>query len=210
VENVKGSKVTRSERAALTRARMLDAAYALFCEIGFRASTMTAIAERAGVAVQTLYFTFHTKDELIQAVHDRTVLGDESLPPPMQPWYRAAVAAADVTEAVAEIVAGIGMILARVAPMVPAFHEVAADPAGEVWRHAQDLRRSGMADLVGELSQKATRTKGLSKGHADDLMYVYLGPELYRTLVLECGWSIADWSRWVERAILRDLFDIRT
>jgi AcrR family transcriptional regulator len=210
VENVKGSKVTRSERAALTRARMLDAAYALFCEIGFRASTMTAIAERAGVAVQTLYFTFHTKDELIQAVHDRTVLGDESLPPPMQPWYRAAVAATDVTDAVAEIVPGIGMILAGVAPMVPAFHEVAADPAGEVWRHAQDLRRSGMADLVDELSKKATRTKGLSKGHADDLMYVYLGPELYRTLVLECGWSIADWSRWVERAILRDLFDIRT
>ena len=189
---------------------MLDAAYALFCEVGFRAATMTAIAERAGVAVQTLYFTFHTKDELVQAVHDRTVLGEESLPPPMQPWYRAAVAATDVSGAVAELVPGIGAILARVAPMVPAFHEVAADPAGEVWRHAQDLRRSGMADLVGELSKKAARRKGLSGRRAADLMFVYLGPELYRTLVLECGWSFAEWSRWVERAILSDLFDIRT
>ena len=189
---------------------MLDAAYALFCEVGFRAATMSAIAERAGVAVQTLYFTFHTKDELVQAVHDRTVLGEESLPPPMQPWYRAAVAATDVSEAVAELVPGIGAILARVAPMVPAFHEVAADPAGEVWRHAQDLRRSGMADLVGELGKKAARRKGLSEGRAADLMFVYLGPELYRTLVLECGWSFAEWSRWVKRAILRDLFDIRT
>jgi hypothetical protein len=68
----------------------------------------------------------------------------------------------------------------------------------------------GMADLVGELSRKAARRKSLSERRAADLVFVYLGPEPYRTLVLECGWSIADWSRWVERAILRDLFDIRT
>ena len=60
--------------------------------------------------------------------------------------------------------------------MVPAFHEVAADPAGEVWRHAEGLRRSGMADLVGELSKKATRTKGLSKKHAADLFVRPSGP----------------------------------
>ena len=64
---------------------MLEAAYELFCSDGYRATTMEAIAERAGVAVQTLYFTFHTKDELFQAVHDHTVLGDDIVPPPMQP-----------------------------------------------------------------------------------------------------------------------------
>ena len=59
-------KISRQERAATTRRRMLDAAYDLFCEQGFRATTMDAIAQRAGVAVQTLYFTFHTKDALLQ------------------------------------------------------------------------------------------------------------------------------------------------
>ena len=68
---------------------MLAAAYDLFCELGFRAATMDAIAERAGVAVQTLYFTFHTKDELVQAVHEWTVLGDDPVAPPLQSWYRA-------------------------------------------------------------------------------------------------------------------------
>src|ERR1051325_4765243 len=93
---VKGQ--SRREKAAATRRRMLDAAYELFCRDGYRATTMEAIADRAGVAVQTLYFTFHTKDELFQAVHERTVLGDENLPPRMQPWYLAAVAAPDVRE----------------------------------------------------------------------------------------------------------------
>src|SRR6187399_1573894 len=80
---------SRQERAAGTRRRMLDAAYDLFCDQGFRATTMEAIAERAGVAVQTLYFTFHTKDELLQAVQDRAVLGDDvPTPPHEQPWFR--------------------------------------------------------------------------------------------------------------------------
>ena len=77
---------------------MLDAAYDLFCSDGYRPTTMEAIAERAGVAVQTLYFTFHTKDDLFQEVHERTVLGDENLPPPMQTWYLAAVASEDKLE----------------------------------------------------------------------------------------------------------------
>src|SRR3954471_19287535 len=99
---------------------MLDAAYVLFCEFGFRATTMDAIAERAGVAVQTVYFTFHTKDELFQAVHERTVVGDENVPPPMQPWYLEAIAADDIAVAVRRVARGLSTISRRVAPMIPA------------------------------------------------------------------------------------------
>ena len=91
---------------------MLDAAYELFCELGFRATKMEAIAERAGVAVQTLYFTFHTKDELIQAVHERTVLGDDAVPPPMQLWYHEVMTEPDITRAIHTLVTGISTILA--------------------------------------------------------------------------------------------------
>ncbi|MEO6627470.1 MAG: hypothetical protein ABIP03_02760 [Aquihabitans sp.] len=43
------------------------------------------------MAVQTLYLTFHTKDELLQAVQDWTVMGDEPIPPQLQEWHAAAV-----------------------------------------------------------------------------------------------------------------------
>ena len=134
---------------------MLDAAYELFCKDGYRATTMEAIAERAGVAVQTLYFTFHTKDELFQAVHERTVLGDENVLPPMQPWYRAAVASDDVRAAVRHICRGVLSISRRVAPMIPAFHAVACDPAGDVWERSERLRHEGMVQLVDALTKKA-------------------------------------------------------
>lgn len=204
---VKSPPTPRQQKAARTRARMLGAAYDLFCENGFRATTMDAIAQRSGVAVQTLYFTFHTKDQLVQAVHDRTVLGEDPIPPPQQPWFRAAAARTNVTEAVHDITVGTATILARVAPMVPAFHAVSADPAGEVWRHGQALRLEGMHDLLDVLTRSAQLRKGLSRSHAADVLFLTLGPETYRTLVLERGWTPAQWSAWAARAVLTELFD---
>lgn len=185
---------------------MLDAAYDLFCSDGYRTTTMEAIAERAGVAVQTLYFTFHTKDELFQAVHERTVLGDENLPPPMQPWYLDAVAADGLDGAVRHICRGVLSISRRVAPMIPAFHAVAGDPAGEVWVRSQQLRHDGMADLVAVLVKKAPLRKKVTKDHAADVLYLLLGPDLYWTMVVGRGWTERQLANWTERVILDDLF----
>jgi AcrR family transcriptional regulator len=204
VARVKGQ--SRQEKAAATRRRMLDAAYDLFCSDGYRATTMEAIAERAGVAVQTLYFTFHTKDELFQEVHERTVVGDENLPPPMQPWYLAAVAADDVGSAVRHVCRGVLTISRRVAPMIPAFHAVAGDPAGEVWERSQELRHDGMVEIVAILTRKASLRPGVTRSHAADVLFLLLGPELYRTMVIGRGWTERQLAAWTERVALDDLF----
>lgn len=204
--HVKGQ--SRQEKAAATRRRMLDAAYELFCSDGYRMTTMEAIAERAGVAVQTLYFTFHTKDELFQAVHERTVLGDENLPPPMQPWYLAAVAAEDINDAVRHICRGVLSISRRVARMIPAFHAVAGDPAGEVWERSQQMRYDGMVDLVAALAKKTPLRKNVTKDHAADVLYLLLGPDLYWTMVLGRGWTERQLANWTARVVLDDLFGL--
>jgi AcrR family transcriptional regulator len=206
VPDVKKPTVSRQERAALTRGRMLNAAYDLFCEQGFRATTMGGIAERAGVAVQTLYFTFHTKDALLQEVHDRTVLGDDATPPPQQPWHVAAMAEPDGRRALARIIEGVMAIQARVAPMIPVFQAVSGDAAGRVYRHGEELRRKGYEQLIDALGAKTPLRPGLTRTKACDLLFVILGPELYRSLVLECGWSQADWLAWATKALTRDLF----
>jgi AcrR family transcriptional regulator len=207
VDDVKAeARPTRREQAARTRARILDAAYDLFCESGFRATTMAAIATRAGVAVQTVYFTFHTKDELVQAIHERAVLGDETLPPPLQTWHTQAMEQPDIAAAVRGIVTGSATILARVAPMVPAYHAVAHEPAGRLWRRSEDLRLQGMLDLVGALSRKTPIPPDLTPQRAADVLFVLLGPDLYRTIVIERGWTCEEWARLIERSILREIF----
>ena len=51
----------RAAAARETRRRVVEAARDSFLELGYPATTMERIAAAAGVAVQTLYYTFRTR-----------------------------------------------------------------------------------------------------------------------------------------------------
>ena len=87
VKAVKQSRPTRRERAAKTRDRILEAATQVFVERGYAGARMADIAERGEVAVQTLYYTFSTKSDLLRACIARAVLGPDGVPPPEQPFW---------------------------------------------------------------------------------------------------------------------------
>lgn len=55
----------RQEQAAVTRRRILDAARLLFFREGYAATTLKAIAQEAGVAVQTVYAVFGSKATIL-------------------------------------------------------------------------------------------------------------------------------------------------
>lgn len=86
------------------------------------------------------------------------------------------------------------------------FHAVAADPAGEV------ASRRGVASTGYEHPRrrpvhKAKLRAGLTRRRAADVLILLLGPDAYRTLVLERGWSREQWAAWAERSILTELFE---
>jgi hypothetical protein len=43
---------------------------------------------------------------------------------------------------------------------------------------------------------------------AADVLYVLIGPDLYRTLLLERSWTKKEWAAWIERSILAELFNL--
>ncbi len=94
------AKTSRRAKAAATRRRILRAAHEEFLAHGFHGATMAAIARRAGVAVQTVYFVFRTKAELIGAVIDVAVLGEQDPTVPQDSgWWEAMEAEPDPAEA---------------------------------------------------------------------------------------------------------------
>ena len=206
---VKRPRSARDVRAAATRARMIRAAYELFSAEGHRATTMERIAKRAGVAVQTVYFTFHTKDELLQAVHEWAVLGDEPTIPAQQPWILVAMEQPDGREALCLAVAGIAEIEARVAPLIPVYHAVTQSPAGAVFRRSEVLRREGMAELAAALAAKTPLQTAMTLPRASDLLFVLTGPEVYRSFVQHAGWSHDQWIEWMSALLVRELFDTK-
>ncbi len=72
------SEATAPTKGEQTRALIIDAALSLFEESGYEASTMRAIAERAGVSVGNAYYYFSSKEELIQGFYDRNALQHEA------------------------------------------------------------------------------------------------------------------------------------
>jgi AcrR family transcriptional regulator len=67
----------RSARRELTRARLLDAAHAVFAEVGMDAASVETICDRAGFTRGAFYSNFESKDELFLALI--TQLADEKL-----------------------------------------------------------------------------------------------------------------------------------
>src|SRR5580698_9436616 len=107
--------MSRRDRARRTRIRMIRAAHQVFVDRGYSGASMAEIAKAAGVAVQTVYFTFHTKGELLSACYDTAVLGEEApLPPPLQPWHVRMMAARSGKVALRAFAEGNSTIVQRV------------------------------------------------------------------------------------------------
>ena len=101
-KSVKPQRTYRSERrrqqAAQTRERVLEAACALFVERGFDGATIAAIADRAGVAAETVYATFANKRMLLGELVRQAVRGEDPSPVVEQPGPLRVAAAADQRE----------------------------------------------------------------------------------------------------------------
>src|SRR6478672_5536731 len=70
------SSPLRAAQADRTRAQVLAAAATCFEESGWAGTTVAAIAERAGVAVETIYSGFGSKKAVLRQVIDVAVVGD--------------------------------------------------------------------------------------------------------------------------------------
>jgi len=184
---------------------MIRAAIEVFTETGYVGARMGDIADRAGVAVQTVYFTFHTKAELLQACFDFAVLGPERLPPLEQSFFADLSAARSGRAALAAFVHGNTAILERTAAIKEVAESAPHEPdAAAVVAHSEHLRRMGLAQIIELLADRFGLRPGLTGEDATDLLLVlsssatYLGLQRY-------GWSHEKYVAWLTDTLARQL-----
>ena len=201
-------KLSRRERAKATQWRIVEAAYTLFCDRGYAGTTMAQIADAAGVAVQTVYFTFHTKATLLSRAYDFAVMGKEPVDPRRQPWFAAMTAERDVTEALRHLVTGVGEITRRVTPLYLVARTAAdGDPdTARVMDFHERWRADGYREMVELLVAKAALRPGLSLERATDLLLLFAGMDVYHVLVDDRGWSHDAWVDWTVATLAEQVF----
>lgn len=134
---LRGTRVRAGNAMGRTRAALLDAAVRLIAERGTRRTSMTDIAQAAGIAKGTLYNHFRNKDEVFAALVEAEIvlIADECRGLPLEDALAVAAIRLDTHPA-----------LRRVADDDPAALAalVGADPEAAGWRAA----RAAAADAL--------------------------------------------------------------
>jgi len=201
------TRPTRRDRARATRLRILHSAQRVFIAHGYAGTRMVDIAAAAGVAVQTVYFTFHTKAELLQACYELAVLGeDDPRPPPEQPWYAAMLDAGNGRDAIRWLAEGFSAIAARVALLDDVVRSAAHEPeAAQVRAYNEQLRRDGYGRIVAHLAGRFGLPAGLAPAEAVDILFTLAGPVTYRSLVADCAWTHDRYVDWLAGVLSQQL-----
>lgn len=189
----------RREKALRTRRKILEAAAKEFAENGFHGATIALIATRAGVAVQTVYFVFHTKPELISAVIDAAVMGDEPTIPQETAWWAAMVAESDPVEALRLFIRGAAPLFERASGLSEILRGAALtdDEVRATYDYHDQLRRQGFREVIQLLATKGSLKDPLDIESATDLFQTLYGDSTYALMTTERGWSAERWIEWL-------------
>jgi AcrR family transcriptional regulator len=204
MSDVKARPTLRDERARVTRRRIADAARTLFRSRGYGATTLQAIAEEAGVAVQTVYAVYGSKAGILRELRD-TVLRQ----PAAEALYEEAMSAATV-ERKLELFAGsirrrweFGHDVVRIHRDAGATDPSVRDEVEQVL----GMRRSGIARLA--LSMAGQLTPGTDVPHATAVIDALTLPEVYAELTDFWGWNADDFEAWLSGCLKHQLLATR-
>ncbi|MEU7897354.1 helix-turn-helix domain-containing protein [Nonomuraea sp. NPDC049152] len=199
-----GSVDGRTARARATRARITAAASDLFTTAGYTTTSISAIAAKAGVGEQTVYYTFGTKRAILTAALDLAAAGDdEPIATLERPWARDAIADPDPRGQIRRQVAGAGDIYLRAAPLLDVVRSAATtDPdLAEVWATNIQQRLIVQRVFAESLAGKTPLRDGLTVDAAADIALALLSPETYNLLVNDRGWDHLRWQAWAVDAL---------
>jgi AcrR family transcriptional regulator len=180
----------RQEAAARTRQAILDAALLLFAARGYAATPMTAIADHAGVALDTVYAAVGRKPELARLLIETAISGGtEAIPAEERDYVQAIRAAPDAGSKIAVYAAAMRAIAARLGPVLAILQQAAlTDPQlATLWQEISARRAANMRLFAADLASVSALRMDLDE--AADIIWATNAPELYQLLTTQRGWS---------------------
>ena len=199
----------RTEQARRTRRQIVDAAGALFAEHGFTATTIDAIAERAGVSRKTVFTSVGGKVQLLKLAYDYAMAGDDE-PVPMidRAGLQEVINEPDPyrqVELYTQFVTAANGRVARLWVVLRGAAEVDTD-AAELYEKWEGERHRAMVDgPVPNFAAKGVLRPGLDPDEAADILWLLVDPSTYDRLVNQCGWRPERFASWLHDTLVTQL-----
>ena len=192
----------REEQARATRRAIVEAARDLFVDEGYTATTIDAVAARAGVSRKTVFTAVGGKAELLKLAWDWALVGDDE-PVPMgeRPEVQRMMRETDPRVLISLWATFVTTIAARVATLHAVLTVGAdADPDVAALNEVSERNlRFGALGFVSSLAALGALRPGLEVGRAADIAVVLMDPMPCRRLVGDAGWTLEEYAAWVEQ-----------
>jgi AcrR family transcriptional regulator len=203
----KGAKRTynsarRQAQARETRRQIVEAARHLFIERGYVGSTIEAIAQQAGVAVETVYVAFGSKRAILSSLIDVSIGGDgddEPVPVLERPGPQEARKERDQRRQLRLFAHGIREIMGRVGPVFIIMRS-AAHTELEIATLLDTLLKERLGNLtqfVQWVASNGPLREGLSVPDAADTVWTLSSAEVHHLLTVDLGWSGERYEEWL-------------
>lgn len=197
--NYDGSQ--RRAAARLTRHRILEAATEILLTGGFAGMTVARLAAVAGVSPQTVYNSVGGKAEVVKAVYDVQLAGDE-IPVPMseRPQFLAMRQSADAGSFLRAYAGWSRVIYERVGPLLGVVLEGGAggdDMLRTFVATIEKERRIGSGHALDVLDETHGIPAPPGRDRLHDIVWTLTAPEIADRLIRRCGWPVAQYQLWL-------------
>ena len=196
----------RQAQARETRMQIARSARTLFLERGYAGTTIEAIADKAGVAPETVYATFKNKRRILSFVFDISVGGDDQ---PVRvinrPEPQAVLHETDQHRQLTMFAKDITGILSRAAPVFEVMRGAAkTEPeiASLIHRLLRERLRN-MRMVAEHIAANAPLRQNLDKDAAGEMIWAMTSPELYQLLTVDLGWKNEKYTQWLMDTLIR-------
>lgn len=196
----------RQAQTALTEQRIIAAATELFLADGYVATTLEAVARRAGVGARTVYVRFGTKAALFKRVVDVAIVGDtEPVDVLGRDWMQAALNAPTAAERITAKAAAGRQIMGRTGALFAVAQQAAAvEPliAG-FWQEGRQQTRYADAVFWTAMAGDGLLDPAIDRDWLTDTTAILGAAETYLLITRLTGWDLDAYQDWLATTLTR-------
>jgi AcrR family transcriptional regulator len=179
----------------------------LFEERGYVPTTVEAVAERAGVALKTVYLAFQTKGGLLRGAWDLALKGDlTDAPVAARAWYREVLDERGPQRKLELYAHHSRVVKERLGDLFAAIRTAATvdGDAASLWQLIQDDFWANQREIVCSFPDGALRAE-LDVDAATDLLWTTNHPDVWLLLHRQRGWDPDAYEAWLARTSCEQL-----
>jgi AcrR family transcriptional regulator len=193
----------RIEGARRTRTSVVATARDLLLKDGYAGMTVASLAAAAGVSPQTVYNSVGSKVDVVKAVYDQMVAGDDSeVAMSDRPEFRAMFECSDRAAFARAYARWVRLLNGRTGPLLGALLAHGSDAALTDFASTIEQERyvgttdaiTGLRDRIG-LARRHAGERGLRR--LIDAVWTLNSPDCHDRLVRRRGWSPAEYETWL-------------